>query len=366
MNSKAEGTLPVMDDTPAAEPTEQALLDAVLRGSEFLKDSHDEVPLPNEEDLVEVPEESDEEYDESDEAVIGEETENDDGEGEDEDADDESATQKDSVFTSDDLDLDAQVMVKVDGEERTVSFGDLLKGFQTDAHLSKQGRELGEARKSFDTERTARLQELEQAAALSNAVLIGAEQSKAKAYHEMEAKIKKARADGETYEINDLKDKREQIQSEYWEARRNREGLQAQFDNQRKTQSDEQLQHQLSEFTEIIPTLIPDFSEDVATSIREFALEEGIADELLSSVTDPMVVKFIDDYRRLKQGVNKGKAKRKAKTAKKAIPIKKAKAPATKAKTEADKRRARAFSPDSSESDQMAFLRDFAAKSLNQ
>lgn len=366
MNTKAEGTLPTMDDAPAAEPTEQALLDAVLRQSDFLKGPHDNVPLPDEDDLVEVPEEFDYDDDESDEAVSGEENENDDDEGEDEDADDESATQDASVFTADDLDLEAQVMVKIDGEERAVSFGDLLKGFQTDAHLSKQGRELGEARKAFDTERTERMQELEKAAELSNTVLMSAEQSKAKEYHEVEARIKKARNDGDTFEINDLKDKREQIQSEYWEARRNREGLQTQFDNQRKAQADEQLQQQLASFSEVIPTLIPDFSDDIAASIRDFALEEGIAENLLSAVVDPMVVKFIDDYRRLKQGVNKGTAKRKATAAKKAIPVKKAKAPATKAKNDAAMRKARAFRADSSESDQMAFLRDLATKSLNQ
>ena len=71
MNTKAEGTLPAMDDMPAAEPTEQSLLDAVLRGSEFLKGPND-VPLPDEDDFVEVPEESEyDDDDDSDEAVSG-------------------------------------------------------------------------------------------------------------------------------------------------------------------------------------------------------------------------------------------------------------------------------------------------------
>lgn len=364
MNTKAEGTLPGMDDMPAAEPTEQALLDAVLRGSDFLKDSHQEVPLPDEEDLVEVPDDSTEEDDDVDEAVSGEENEFDEDDDVDEDADDESATQDDTVFTSDDLDLDAKVMVKIDGEERAVSFGDLLKGFQTDAHLSKQGRELGEARKALEEERATKLQELEKASTLSNAVLMGAEQVKAKEYHDIETQIKKARDDGNTYEVNDLKDKREQVQSEYWEARRNREGMQTKWEEQQKQYADEQLNQQLSAFAETIPSLIPDFNDEVAMSIREFALTEGIGEGLLDSVIDPMVVKFIDDYRRLKQGVNKGTAKRKAAPAKKAIPVKKSKAPATKKQNAEDMRKARAFRENSSDADQMAFLRDFASKSL--
>ena len=96
-------------------------------------------PLPEEEEIVQDPEESDVEdpEDESEEAVSEEEeeVEEDEEEVEDEDADDESATQEADVFTSDDLDLDAKVLVKVDGEEQEVSFGDLMKGYQTDAHL---------------------------------------------------------------------------------------------------------------------------------------------------------------------------------------------------------------------------------------
>ena len=97
-----------------------------------------------------------------------------------------------------------------------------------------------------------------------------------------------------------------------------------------------------------------------------FAIEEGIEEGLLSSVVDPMVVKFIDDYRRLKQGVNKGTAKRKAAPAKKAIPVKKSKSTANKKQNAESMRKARAFKENSSSEDQMAFLRDFASKSLNQ
>jgi len=365
MTTKATGTLPAMDDMPAAEPTEQSLLDAVLRGSEFLKGPND-VPLPDEDEFVEVPDDSAYEDDDADEDVSEEESEFDEDEDVDEDADDESATQDDTVFTSEDLDLDAKVMVKIDGEERAVSFGDLLKGFQTDAHLSKQGRELGEARKALEEERSERMQELDKASELSNAVLMGAEQVKAKEFHEIEAQIKKARQDGNTYEINDLKDKREQTQSEYWEARRNREGMQEKWESKKKEDADMLLQQQLASFSETIPSLIPDFSDEVAMSIRDFAIEEGIEEGLLSSVVDPMVVKFIDDYRRLKQGVNKGTAKRKAAPAKKAIPVKKSKTPANKKQNAEDMRKARAFRENSSDEDQMAFLRDFASKSLNQ
>ena len=365
MNTKVEDTLPDMDDMPTTEPTEQDLLDAVLRQTDFLKD--DEVPLPESEDPVEVPEESTEDPDEEevDEAVSDEEVEEEVEEAEDEDADEESATQDATVFTAEDLDLDAQVVVKIDGEEQTVSFGDLLKGFQTDAHLSKQGRELGEARKAFEEEREQKMAELDSMSEISAAVLMGAEENLAKQYHSIEAEIKKARDSGDTFELNELKDKREQAQQQYWEARRNRESMQKQWEDRKAEEAEAELNTQLAHFQEVIPTMIPDFDEKVASEIRDFALDEGIAEGLLNSIVDPTIVKFIDDYRRLKQGVSKGAAKRKAVPAKKAVPTKKAKSPAKKKQDAEAMRKARAFKEDASEEDRMAFLRDFASKSLS-
>ena len=70
--------------------------------------------------------------------------------------------------------------------------------------------------------------------------------------------------------------------------------------------------------------MIPDFNEKTAVAIREFAIAEGIQPEILDTIVDPVIVKFVDDYRRLKQGVTKGSAKRKATVVKKA-PVRKAK-----------------------------------------
>ena len=43
------------------------------------------------------------------------------------DGEDDTSTQEPEIYTADDLDLDAQVAVKIDGEESAVSFGDLIK-----------------------------------------------------------------------------------------------------------------------------------------------------------------------------------------------------------------------------------------------
>ena len=171
--------------------------------TEFLQD--DEVPLPEEEvedEDSEAPVEED--PDDTDAAVSDEESEEEAEETEDEDGA-EAPTQDADVFTVDDLDLDAKVSVKIDGEEMEVSFADLLKGYQTDASLSKKGRELGEARKAIDEERVSKLAEIRKMSDATNAMLSMDEQKLAKEYHDIEAKIKEARESGDTYELGDSK-----------------------------------------------------------------------------------------------------------------------------------------------------------------
>lgn len=363
--AKANGSLPAMDDIPAVAngQTEQELLDAVLANSSFVDGSlpNEEIPEvdPSESDY-EDPDESDEVVNEDDEGVEEEDGDEDTGE----DGDEESPTQQTDVFTADDLDLDAQVIVKINGEEVPVSFSDLIKGYSTEQSLSAKGREIGEARKELEAEREAQLAEIAQLGQASAAVLYQEEQTKASLYHELEAKIKKARDDGDTYELSELKDKREQVQTEYWEARRKREGLLSQLKTQQNEIEEKKWQEEIEYFNSTISEYVPDFNQEVAADIREFALSEGLPEELVDSIANPAVVKFVNDYRKLKTGVSKGEAKRKQVATKK-IPVKKAK-PTSKKKADADTMvKARAFREDASNEDQMAFLKQLANKSLN-
>lgn len=368
MNENVADTLPVQDDISNTGPSEQELLDAVMANSPIMEEI-DAPPLPEEEDQVQDPVDAEDDEDPVEEEAVSE----DDGEGveeleeELEDGDDaeEASTDVPDVYTADDLDLDAKLMVKIDGEEQEVSFGDLIKGYQTDSHLSKKGREISEAQKAFETERDQKLKEADELVQASSVALYQTEQGYAKEYQDFEAKINKAREDGDTFELSELKDKRELVQKKYWEARREREGLLENLQKQNQKRQEEAFNEQLQNFHKEIPGLIPDFDEKVAMSIRDFAVERGISEGLLDSIVDPNIVKFIDDFRRREQGISKGTAKRKALPAKKAVPAKKSKAPAKK-KQDAEKMvKARAFREDASPEDQMAFLRQHASKSLS-
>ena len=116
-------------------------------------------------------------------------------------------------------------MVKIDGEETSVNINDLVKGYTTDQSLSNKGRELSEARKELEAERQEKLEQLNQMGNAASAILGQEEQGLAKRYHDMEEKIQKARDEGDTFELSQLKDRQEQIQKDYWKARQNREGL---------------------------------------------------------------------------------------------------------------------------------------------
>jgi len=362
-NTEANVDSTPMDDSAAlgSSQTEAALLDNILQNTAFL----DGESLPDEQIPPVDTEESDEEDPESSEEDDTEEVEEEvEDEEEYESDEDDASTQEVDLYTTDDLDLDAQVSIKIDGEDVQVSFGDLIKGYSTEQHLSKKGREIGEARKQAEEEYQAKFGEIEAITQASAAVLYSEEQALAKEYHDIEAKIETARQEGDTYEVNELKDQREQAQKRYWDARNRREGIVNTVNERMQQEQNKAWENQLNYFNESIPDLIPDFNEETAMAIREFAISEGIAPEILDTIADPIIVKFVDDFRRLKQGVAKGQAKRKTATVKKA-PVKKAK-PANKKKQEREQSiRQKALSGNATQSEQMDFLRGLASRSLN-
>jgi len=362
-NTEAKVDSTPMDDSTATDSrTEEQLLADIVRNSEFTENEEslttEQVPELDTEEAEEDPESEESETEEVEDEVEAEEEET---EGEDDDQ--ESSTEEPEVYTTDDLDLDAKVAVKIDGKETTVSFSDLIKGYSTEQSLSNKGRELGDARKQLEDEYNNKFKEINDIGMASANVLYQEEQRYSKEYHDLESKIDTARKDGDSYQVQELKDQREQVQKQYWESRKNRENIVKGVQANVEQQNQKAWQEQLENFSKAIPTMIPDFNEKTAKAIREFAISEGISEELLDTVVDPKIVKFVDDYRRLKQGVSKGTAKRKVVATKKA-PLKKAKTKSQKEIDQADLIRNRAFDPESSEEDQMAFLRGYAQNSL--
>ena len=262
------------------------------------------------------------------------------------------------TFAMDDLE-DIMVTHKIDGEEVTRPLSEWIAGSATKQHLSKQGREIGEARKSLEEERTQKLGEIENLASIVANEVYTDETNHQKNYHEISQKLIKAQSEGDTYEIGELTQEQTKSQNAYWVARNKRESLSTQVAQQRQQLQQQQFNDSVKHFNDTITNIIPDWDESVQKSVREFALGEGLPEALIDVVSDPNLVKFVDEFRRLKQGIASG-AKKRAKIPAKKMPAKKAKTPAKRKQDQAAMTKSRAFSENSSREEQMEFLKKFA------
>jgi len=318
----------------------------------------DDLPEDSEEDgpedsVDEVPAEDDTEEDDT---LDQEDDTSDDEDGEE---DDEESTQDSDLLTEEDIDWEYKVPVKIDGVEQHLTLEELRKGYATDQSLSKKGNKISEQRKEFETEQSTKLEELTGMATLLQEQLQGEENELAAEYHSFDEKIKEARKEGNTYELTELKDQRETAQDAYWNARKKREGVAKAVEEKQQAQLTLQNQQVFEKFNTDIATLVPAFKED-AEAIQQFALDEGIPQELLPLISDATVIKFIDDYRKLKQKATKGAVKRKATPKAKSAPVKKGmtrNAQQVKANTAV---RNKVLTGEGTESDQIDFLKNLS------
>lgn len=316
---------------------------------EGLPDS-DEIPDPSGDEEGEVPEEDTLSDDENHE-------DEDDTSEEYEDEDDDESTQEDEYLEEGEIDWEYQVPVKIDGETKHLTLEELRKGYATDQSLSKKGEQIGEQRKELESEYNNRIKEVQEVAAVLNEQLTTTENEYASQYHELDKSIKEARKSGDTYELSELKDKREAIQELYWEARKKREQL---ADNIKKKQEADLQKHYeglLTKFNTEIQELVPTYD---AEKIKKFALAEGVPEDILGQIFDARIVKFIDDYRQLKERSTKGAIKRKRSPKAKSIPTKKAPSKAMKATREQNDLKARVLSGQGSKQDQLDFIKSFS------
>lgn len=356
------------DDGSYSADLEVKSLDDILRNSpaaellgiskESLPKEGDDVPSPDEVSEEEAQEENDTES----ENDLDEEEESSDSE-EEEKVEDDTSTQDTDLPSEEDIDWEYKVPVTVDGKTEYVTLEEIRKGYSTDKHLSQKGRELGELKKQIDQERSEKLQEIIQLGTVINEELTAAETSLATQYHKIKGDIDKAREEGDTYTARELKEQLEDVQEKYWRARNKREEQVKAVAIQLQAQQIEQQQVLLKQYEDNIVTLIPDYSEKVAKSIREFAIKEGIPEQLLEAVYDPNVVKFINDYRKLKTAKETGEVKRKASPNVKSIPSKKGTPTSQKEKQAVNQNRSKVLAGQGSKQDELDFLKRISSVS---
>jgi len=338
----------ILKNSPAAE-----LLG--LKGEpESLPDDGEDVPTPEDASDEDPDAEASAENEAGDEPE-GEET--DEGESK-----DDESTQAD-LPKEEDIDWEYKVPVTINGKVEYKTLSEVRKGFATDQHLSQKGREIGELKKQVEQEREAKLQELVKLGTVLHEEISAQEKTLETEYASIAAQIKKARDEGDTYTARDLKDKQEEIQEQYWALRNKREERTQKVVEQLQTKQAEEQQNMIAQFGEEIKTILPEFNDQLAKSIRKFAIEEGIPEGLLDSVYSAKVVKFIDDYRRLKTAKDVGAVKRKAAPVAKSVPTRKG-TPAVQKQAAAVKiSRERVLSGQAGEAEQMDFLKRISSVS---
>ena len=160
-----------------------------------------------------------------------------------------------------------------------------------------------------------------------------------------------------------MKDQREIAQKNYWAARQRREGIEKTIASKRDEVAQSQMAQAAEHFNNTILDHVPHFDADHAEKLKNFALDHGIPEVLISNTYSPELVAFVDEFYNLKNGVTKGAAKRKQAPVQKALPKKKA-TPVKKKKEEAaERQRQKVLSGNASEAERRSFLtQKFASK----
>jgi len=272
-------------------------------------------------------------------------------EGEEDEDESEDATQEESALEAgDEIDMDFRVPVKIDGEESEVSMEDLVASYQTKQSQSKKGDEIAEAAKALEESRA----ESEMFANINAELLRGEDDKDQAVLKGLADRVDKA-FDNNDPDANKLNRQLDKAKEEYSTRQTNRNSVVQAMGEKIQAQRQEQFGKQVEEFNAEIKNHVADWSEDVALKNRKFALDLGLNEQFVDTITDPIVVKVIDEYRRLKETSEKGQVKRK-KAAVKRVPTKKATSAKTKKSNKVAEARKRVSKGRGTENDQKALF----------
>jgi hypothetical protein len=318
-----------------------ALLDNAVSDGTMKPAYDEEASTQNDEDDTEELEGDDKDQADEDAENVDED-EDDTTEDTDEDEDDDESTQDAEAEEEEEgeLDMEYKVPVKINGEESEVSLEELVKGYQTNQSQTKKGQELAEQAKELKAE-----QEKSSLYEKINKDLLGQQDERDLALLNSRKEVMDQVAKGEYVEgVDDdlatLQYKYKSLEDEYNRRKGERTELISKMDENSKEQAQSEMKEKFEEFQKEIPNLIPDWSQEVAQENYKFAVEQGIPEAFVATITDPIIAKFIDDYRRLKSSASKGAIKRKKVPVKK-VPTKKPVSKNIKKKGKTDEARTR-------------------------
>ena len=292
-------------DTLLDRAVERGTLSAVPGDEEEVESTQNEDEVTEElesEDLDPAEEDADDVDEDEDDTT----TEDDDDEDEESTQDEESDEVEDG-----ELDMEFLVPVKIDGQESEVTIEELIKGYQTNQSQTKKGQELAEQAKQLDAEKDK--SQLYQK--INDDLLKQQDDRDLTLLKNKKAVMDKMAKDGFVEGVDDdlatLQYKYRSLEDEYNKRKEERSKITDQMIETQEEEFRETMKKNVEVFQKEIKTLIPDWSENIAKDNYAFAVGEGIPEEFVSTITSPVIAKFIDDYRRLKTSASKGAKKRK-------------------------------------------------------
>ena len=343
-DNKVEATQ-VMDESKVDDFDFDAFADEVL-GYAPEEATQEEVETTEELESAETRAEEDaEEVDEVEDEVTEEEVEDED--------ESEDATQEEETEDLEDYDIDMtfEVPVKIDGEESNVTMEELVTNYQTKQHQSKKGDELAVQAKELEQARNDNNLYMQ-----INQELLGAQDQRDLALLKqrkdvMDEMAKEGFVEGVDEDLSTLQYQFNNLKDEYQTRKAGRDATTDKMIEAAQAQYQESMQGAVESFQKEIVNHVPDWSQDIAEENYKFAIDFGLPEELVATITDPSIAKFIDEFRRLKTSASKGAVKRK-KAPVKRVPTKKPVSKSTKTKNDVSNARKRIAKGKGSQKDQ--------------
>lgn len=268
------------------ESTEDAA-DGFLKGWETEDNPEGSSETTEEEKNATESDEQEEEAGEAEDTVETEESETDPEEEEseetEEETEEESEEEEEGDKPSKTLDDDATVEVKVDGEALKVSVKDLKRLYGQEAALTKKSQQVAEKRKEVEQE------QMKTAAVLDKMYQKAAERWKP--YSEIDMLVASKQLDAEQFTAL-----RAEAQAAYEDFRFITEEAQ-QFVQQTQAKQAEMRKEAASEAVKVLKEAIPNWSNSLYDSIREYAVSKGMPQDVVNNLVDPVAIQLIHKAR---------------------------------------------------------------------
>ena len=264
-------------------------------------DDEQEAALDIENEETEILEGSEEDFDEAD--LDGEEA---DPEEEDDEPDDQEEDDEEAEV----IDDDAEVEILVDGETHRASVASLKRLFGQEQSLTRKSQAVAQQRKQAEDA-------LQKTDAVLQAMLQKAEE-RYKPYSEVDMLVA-----SKTMEDADFAALRKEAQQAHDDVRFLREEADNFYGEIQQRQQAAQ-KEAAREAVKVLQENIPEWSNEMYNDIRGYAIAQGLPEDQVNTIVDPVVIQILNKSRLYDQGKRVATTKKKAATKKKVLRSQKA------------------------------------------